>query len=351
MAINNNKRGFTKEIDDDKPPLHDFLEKMIEIGASDIHMSHMNKVSYRVDMLIQQIGPIISGDEIFEIMLVALTPEQQRVFIEKGSIDFAYQMGGYRFRGSLARKGGEPGCVIRKINSKIFTIDELGLPSILKEISEFNWGLVLVTGPTGSGKTTSLAAIIDYINENNQKHITTIEEPVEYRHKNKGCFVTQREVPSDTVSFSQGTIDALRADPDVMLVGEMRDLATISAAITGSDTGHLVFGTLHTNTAPSSINRIVDVFPAEEHNKVRSQLSSSLRAIVAQRLFPNPKGGKTALFEIMIVNEEMREAIRLGKNEVLYDIMRKNKDKGNILMEEQVADAKARGVIPENVRW
>lgn len=344
-------KGEELEILEDEPELNVLLKEMLRLGASDLHMAHKKKITYRIDMRMKQVGPIITGEEIYEILLVALSTNQQTEFLEKGSIDFAYEMEGHRFRGSLAQKLGEPGCVIRQINSTIYSIDELGLPQILKEISDYNWGMVLITGPTGSGKTTSLAGIIDYVNENNEKHITTIEQPIEYKHPNKKCFITQREVPTDSPTFEQGVIDALRADPDVILVGEMRDLPTVSAAMTGAETGHLVFGTLHTNTAPASINRIVSIYPESEHNKTRGQLAASLRAIVAQRLFPNPKGGKTALFEIMVVNDEIREAIRLGKIQDIYPLMKKYKNEGNVLMEDQIREAKAKGILSERVKW
>lgn len=332
------------------------LQRMIDLKASDLHLSHMNKITYRIDGIVQQIGQIISGDEIFEICLYALHSEQQRQFLDTGSVDFAYQFIDKegkvaRFRGIMVRAREETTAVFRRINSEIVTIEELGLPKILKQLADSSWGLVLFTGPTGSGKTTSLASIVDYINENKTLHIATIEQPIEYIHKNKNSIITQREIPSDSASFADSMKDVLRQDPDVILVGEMRDLETISAAITNAETGHLVFGTLHTNTAPHAINRIVDVYPVEQHHNIRSQLASNLRAIVAQRLFPKPGGGRTALFEIMVLNEEMRALIREGKVENLYDVMRRHKDDGNILMEDSIKVAKEQGLLFDNVTW
>lgn len=331
--------------------LDQLLQRMIDLGASDMHLNHMNKITYRIDGIINQIGPIITGDQIFEISLYALHSEQQRQFLDTGSVDFSYQYNGTRFRGSLIHQKGEPSCVYRKVNSEIVPIDELGLPPILKKLADSSWGLILFTGPTGSGKTTSLASIIDYINENKAIHIATVEQPIEYVHVNKQAIVTQREVPSDTPSFADSMRDILRQDPDVILVGEMRDLETISAAITNAETGHLVFGTLHTNTAPHSINRIVDVYPVNQHNNIRSQLASNLRAIVAQRLYPKPGGGRTALFEIMIVNDEMRKLIRSGETEKLYDVMKRSRGEGNVLMQDSIKMAKQQGLINQNVEW
>lgn len=332
------------------------LSKMIELGASDLHMRHMDRITFRIDGLVHQIGTVISGDEIFEVCLYALHSEQQREFLDTGSVDFAYQLETpdgivTRFRGILFTEQGEPGCVFRMINSEIVPIDDLGLPPVLKKLANSSWGLILFTGPTGSGKTTSLASIIDYINENKAIHIATVEQPIEYVHKNKKAIVTQREVPSDTPSFADSMRDILRQDPDVILVGEMRDLETISAAITNAETGHLVFGTLHTNTAPHAINRIVDVYPIEQHHNIRSQLASNLRAIVAQRLFPKPGGGRTALFEIMVVNDEMRDLIRSGETEKLYDAMKKARGEGNILMQDSLRMAKQKGLIHDNIVW
>lgn len=331
--------------------LDQLLQRMIDMGASDMHLNHNNKISYRVDGLIQQIGPVITGDQIFEISLYALNSEQQREFLDRGSVDFSYQLERTRFRGSMIHQKGEPSCVFRKINSEIVPIDKLGLPPILKKLADSSWGLILFTGPTGSGKTTSLASIIDYINENKEIHITSIEQPIEYVHKNKKAIVTQREIPSDSPSFSESMRDVLRQDPDVILVGEMRDLETISSALTNAETGHLVFGTLHTNTAPHSINRIIDVYPVDQHNNVRSQLASNLKAIVAQRLYPKPGGGRTALFEIMIVNDEMRKLIRNGENDKLYDAMRRARGEGNVLMQDSIMMARQKGLIHDNVSW
>lgn len=331
--------------------LDQLLMEMIDRGASDIHLNHESRITFRIDGEIHQVGPYIKGQEIFDLALFALEPSQQKIYHTKKSVDFSYEVAGTRFRGSLISQRGEPSCVFRKINSEIFPIDTLGLPPVIKELANSNWGLILVGGPTGSGKSTTLASIVDYINENKALHIATVEHPIEYIHKNKKSIVTQREVGKDTPSFAESMKDILRQDPDVILVGEMRDLETISAAITNAETGHLVFGTLHTNTAPHAISRIVDVYPVEQHHNVRSQLASNLKAVINQRLFPKPGGGRTPVFEVMVVNDEMRDLIRNGEHQKLHDVMRKYPEEGNILMQDSIKEAYEKGLLYDNVRW
>jgi len=327
------------------------LQQTIDLNASDIHLNHNSKISFRIDGQMQQIGPYITGDQIFQLALYALSSEQQRTYHMQKSIDFSYRLGETRFRGSLIYQKGNPSCVFRKINAEIIPLEELGLPKVIQELANISWGMVLVTGPTGSGKSTTLASILDYINENKPYHIATVEQPLEYIHKNKRSIVTQREVGKDTPSFAESMKDILRQDPDVILVGEMRDYETISAAVTNAETGHLVLGTLHTNTAPQAISRITDVYPIGQHHSVRSQLASNLRAVVNQRLFPRPGGGRTALHEVMIVTDEIKELIRTGQTEKIYDAMRRSKDEGCILMEDSIKIAKEKGLIYENVVW
>ena len=332
--------------------LDEILSQVIEREASDLHLKHGTRITFRIDGDMEKIGPYIHGDEIFDLALHALKTNQQRQFLETGSVDFSYQVGNTRFRGVLTHQRGEPHCVIRRINDTIIPFDQTGLPQRIKEIADSNWGMLWVTGPTGSGKTTLLASIVDYINANKKCHISTIEEPLEFIHKDKEAFISHREVGSDTPSFAAGLRDALRNDPDVILVGEMRDYETISTAMTASETGHIVFGTLHTNTAPHSINRVVDVFDSAEHHKVRSQIASNLRGVISQRLFKNPNGGRTAVQEIMFVNDEIREIIRSGASpQEMYDLMRKYPNEGNILMEDSIRRAKEQGLIYQNVKW
>lgn len=325
--------------------LDKLLLRMIELNASDIHLNHNTWISFRIDGQIMQSNTKITGDDIFQLMLPALSSEQQRTFSMDKSIDFSYQIDGTRFRGSLIRQKGEPSCVIRRINDTIYTIDQLGLPKIIKKLADKKWGMLLVTGPTGSGKSTTLAAIVDYINETKPYHIATVEQPLEYIHQNKMSIVTQREVGEDIDSFANSMKDVLRQDPDVILVGEMRDYETISSAVTNAETGHLVLGTLHTNTAPQTINRIIDVYSPEQHHAVRGQLAANLIGVLNQRLLPKPGGGRTAIYELMIVDEEMRELIRKGKTELLYEEMRKKKHRGNITIEESLRLAKEQNLI------
>lgn len=315
--------------------LERILQTMIDKGASDLHLNHNTRISYRVDGKIVQDGPLIRGDQVYALALFAISPEQQRTYYEKKSIDFSYTLEKTRFRGSLIFQKGQPSCVFRKINTEIIPIDELNLPSVIKEMALLSWGMILVTGPTGSGKSTTLASVLDYINENKYGHIATIEEPVEYVHKNKKCIVTQREVGRDSSSFAESMKTVLRQDPDVILVGEMRDLETVGAAVTNAETGHLVLGTLHTNTAPQAIQRIVDMYPPEQSRIVRAQLANNLKMVINQRLVPLPEGGRKALYEIMVLNEEMKELIRKGKDEFLYEAMSNAPEIGNIIMDFQ----------------
>ncbi|QST02362.1 PilT/PilU family type 4a pilus ATPase (plasmid) [Pontibacillus sp. ALD_SL1] len=331
------------------------IEEMMALGASDMHLNHMAKVSYRIDGEMEQVGSrlgdIITGESIFEVMLPALTKGQQTTYLQTGTVDFAYELNGVRFRGSMISSMDQPSCTMRIIPSKIIPIEELKLPKAVIDLFESPWGLLLVTGPTGSGKTTTLASGIDYINRNRKVKIYTAEHPVEYVHQNKKSIITQREVPSDVGTFARSMVDAMRNDPDVILVGEMRDHDTIGAAMTSAETGHLVMSTLHTNTAPQTIYRILHEYPSSEHERIREQLAQSLRGVVSQRLFKNPKGGRTATLEVMIVDDDIRELIRKNEIEKIYDVMRKKRDKGNILMTDSINMAKQRGTIQQNVKW
>ncbi|PGK51090.1 twitching motility protein PilT [Priestia megaterium] len=332
--------------------LDELLSQMIESGASDLHLKHASKIAFRIDGDIEKVGPIIHGDEIYDLSLNALSSEQQRKFLEYGSVDFSYQIDKTRFRGVLTHQRREPHCVIRRINDTIVPIDETGLPQRIKDIAESNWGMLWVTGPTGSGKTTLLASIIDYINATKKCHIYTIEEPLEFIHRDKKAFVSHREVGIDTPSFALGLRDSLRNDPDVILVGEMRDHETIATAMTASETGHVVLGTLHTTNAPQSVNRVVDVFDAAEHHKVRSQIAANLRGVITQRLFKNPKGGRTAVQEIMFVDDAVRDIIRAGGSpNLIYEAMRKSNIEGTKFMEDSIRLAKKQGLIYDSVKW
>lgn len=309
------------------------LQTMIDRGASDLHLNHNSKISYRIDGKIFQDGPIIKGDQVFALALFALSSEQQRIYFDNRSVDFSYAVGKTRFRGILVYQKGQPSCVFRKINSEVVPIDELKLPPIIKEMASLSYGMILVTGPTGSGKSTTLASIIDFINERRYGHIVTIEEPIEYVHRNKNCVVTQREVGRDSSSFAESMKTVLRLDPDVILVGEMRDFETVGAAVTNAETGHLVLATLHVNNAPQAIQRIVDMYPIQQQGNVRAQLANNLRMVINQRLVPLPEGGRKALYEIMIVNKEISKLIREGKDEMIYEVMERTLDEGNVIFD------------------
>jgi twitching motility protein PilT len=333
--------------------LDELLEKMVELKASDLHLNHNAKISYRVDGDIIQTNIPIDGDTIFGLLIAAkaINSEEQRTYQLKKSIDFSYKTKDLRFRGSLIHQKGKPSCVFRKINEEIISIEELGLPAIIKTLADLQWGMILVTGATGSGKTTTLSSVVDYINKSKSFHIATLEQPLEYLHLNKKSIVTQREVGKDCPTFAEGMKDVLRQDPDVILVGEMRDYDTVAAAVTSAETGHLVLGTLHTNTAPQAISRIVDVYPATQQSQIYSQLANNVKGIINQRLLKNPNGGRTAVFEIMVVNDEIRQLIRQGQIEKIHEAMSRGKADGNLLMSESVAKSKREGTIFSNVEY
>lgn len=331
------------------------LQEMIDHNASDLHLQHGAKISFRIDTEIEQIGSklgdYISGDDIFQVLIPALDKNEQHHFRREGSVDFSYALGDVRFRGSLIHGNGHPSCVLRIINSEIIPLEKLGLPPVVKTFADSSWGVVLVTGPTGSGKSTTLASMVDYINTNKKMKIYTAEQPLEYIHQNKKSIIMQRQVPNDTPTFAQSMIDALRQDPDVILVGEMRDDDTISSAMTSAETGHLVMSTLHTNSAPETIRRILNEYPVSEHDKIRGQLASNLRGVVSQRLFKNPNGGKTALFEIMVMDEDIRTLIRENRIDDIYSVMKEKPEAGNMLMIDSLAKAQAKGLVGKHIKW
>lgn len=333
--------------------LDTLLQTMIEWNASDLHLNHNMKIAYRVDGKIVQTEVYIEGRTIFDMLMAAgaVTTEQQTRFHDTKAISFSYVYQKSRFRGSLVWVRGQYSSVLRRINDTIIPLDQIGLPDGVKKILNSTWGLVLVTGPTGSGKTTTLASVVDHINTTKEYHIATIEEPIEVVHRPKKSIVTQREVGRDTPNFPEAMRDVLRRDPDVILIGEMRDLETVSTAVTAAETGHLVFGTLHTNTAPSSISRIVDIFPAIQQDNIRSQLAGNLRMIINQRLFSKIGGGRLPVYEIMMVTDEMRRMIRKNELELLEDEMRKSRNYGNIMMSDSINMAKQKGLIDKNIYW
>ena len=293
-----------------------FFKLMFDTGASDLHIVAGQPPILRVHGELERVKYDPLDDENLRAMLYEIAPEQKiKVFEETGDVDFGYEIPGVaRFRANFFMQRSGCGAVFRQIPTKIVTADELGLPAILKRTALLNKGLVLVTGPTGSGKSTTLAAICDHANRNRQDHIITIEDPIEFVHQSQGCLVNHREVGTHTRSFAAALRGALREDPDIILVGEMRDLETIRLALEAANTGHLVFGTLHTTSAAKTIDRVIEVFPAEEQAQVRNGLSTGLKVVVAQNLFKRiDKKGRCAALEILVCTAAVSNLIREGK--------------------------------------
>ncbi len=316
-----------------------YFAKLIELGGSDLHLSQGQPPKIRVHGSIKPISDEILTQEIIEPMMHEICEERAWAkYLERGDLDFAYEMDAdNRFRCNYFRQQNGMGCVFRIIPTKIASLEQLGIPPVVKEFGHLRGGLVLVTGPTGSGKSTTLAALLDYINVNFRRHIITIEEPIEFVHRNKKSIITQREVPIQTPTFADGLRAALREDADIVLVGEMRDLETISLALTAAETGLLVFGTLHTNNARKTVDRIVDVFPSDQQSQVRTMLAASLKGVVAQLLMKKADGrGRVAVNEIMISNAAVSSIIREGATQKLYDVIIGGKAQGMQFMDEAI---------------
>ena len=297
------------------------LRAMIERGASDLHITKATPPQFRIDgsLVPLKMAPLRAEDT--KQLIYSVLSEDQKIKFEKNwECDFSFSVRGLsRFRGNVFMQRGAVGAAFRAIPHKILSFEELGLPPVVAEMAAMPRGLVLITGPTGSGKSTTLASVIDKINRETRQHIITIEDPIEFEHQSKLCVVNQREVGADTRSFKDALKYALRQDPDVVLVGEMRDLETIEAALTISETGHLVFGTLHTNSAISSINRIIDVFPSHQQSQIRAQLSFVLQGVMSQSLLPRADGpGRVMSSEVMIPNAAIRNLIREDKVHQIY---------------------------------
>ena len=289
-------------------------------GASDLHLSAGLPPMIRVDGDVRRINlPPLEHREVHGLIYEIMNDKQRKDFEEFLETDFSFEVPGVaRFRVNAFNQNRGAGAVFRTIPSKVLSMEDLGMGQTFKDISMVPRGLVLVTGPTGSGKSTTLAAMIDFVNDNRYDHILTIEDPIEFVHESKKCLVNQREVHRDTHGFNEALRSALREDPDIILVGELRDLETIRLALTASETGHLVFGTLHTTSAAKTIDRVIDVFPAEEKSMIRSMLSESLQAVVAQTLLKRVNGGRVAAHEIMIGTPAIRNLIREDKVAQMY---------------------------------
>ncbi|MCP4950300.1 MAG: type IV pilus twitching motility protein PilT, partial [Proteobacteria bacterium] len=281
-------------------------------------------------------------DMIYDIML----DSQRKEFEERLETDFAFEIPNVsRFRVNAFNQARGPGAAFRTIPTEVLSLDAINAPEIFRTLSEKHRGLVLVTGPTGSGKSTTLAAMIDYVNHNKKGHILTIEDPIEFVHQSHNCLINQREVGRHTQSFNDALRSALREDPDVVLVGEMRDVETISLALTAAETGHLVFGTLHTSSAAKTIDRIIDVFPAGEKEMVRAMLSESLEGVIAQRLLKKPEGGRVAAYEIMIGTSAIRNLIREAKVPQIYGMIQTGREAGMITLDQSLEGLISRNLI------
>ena len=339
-----------------EPPINRLFRLMVQTGASDLHLSVSVPPMVRKDgrmLPVEETAPRLTAEDIRRL-LGPITPEKNRnEFERRHDTDFAYEIAGLaRFRANIFMDRKGMGAVFRVIPSKILTAEELGLSPQLLQLCHLSKGLVLVTGPTGSGKSTTLCAMVDYINRVRHDHVITIEDPIEFVHDNKQCLINQREVHTHTDSFKDALRAALREDPDIVLVGEMRDLETVAIAIETAETGHLVFGTLHTSSAAKTIDRIVDVFPAAEKDMVRSMLSESLRAVISQTLLKKNGGGRIAAHEIMIGTPAIRNLIREGKIAQMYSAIQTGGASGMQTLDQCLTDLVSKGqVSKEEARY
>jgi twitching motility protein PilT len=325
----------------------ELLAFSVKHNASDLHLSAGLPPMIRVDGDIRRINvPALDHKTVHSLVYDIMNDKQRRDYEEFMEVDFSFEIPGLaRFRVNAFNQDRGAAAVFRTIPSKVLTLDDLGCPSTFKTICENPRGIVLVTGPTGSGKSTTLAAMIDYINDNEYGHVLTIEDPIEFVHQSKKCLINQREVHRDTLGFSEALRSALREDPDIILVGELRDLETIRLALTAAETGHLVFGTLHTSSAAKTIDRIVDVFPAGEKSMVRSMLSESLRAVIAQTLLKKVGGGRTAAWEIMIGTPAIRNLIREDKVAQMYSAIQTGQAVGMQTLDQHLKELLQKGLI------
>ncbi|MES9992298.1 MAG: type IV pilus twitching motility protein PilT [Candidatus Thiodiazotropha sp.] len=325
----------------------ELLAFSVKHNASDLHLSSGLPPMIRVDGDIRRINvPALEHKVVHSLVYDIMNDKQRKDFEEYLEHDFSFEIPGLaRFRVNAFNQARGASAVFRTIPSKVLTLEELGCPSTFKDIVDVPRGLVLVTGPTGSGKSTTLAAMMDYKNDNDYSHILTIEDPIEFVHSSKKCLINQREVHRDTLGFSEALRSALREDPDIILVGELRDLETIRLALTAAETGHLVFGTLHTSSAAKTIDRIIDVFPAGEKSMVRSMLSESLRSVIAQTLLKKIGGGRIAGWEIMIGTPAIRNLIREDKVAQMYSAIQTGQAAGMQTMDQALKDLVQRGVV------
>jgi twitching motility protein PilT len=333
--------------------IDDLLEHMVALGASDLHVTSGSEPVIRLNGHLERVEGFsrLTPDDTQRLLYRILSTEQQKHLEVNRQIDVSHSIPGLaRFRVNVYFQRESLGGAFRMIPTELKTLEDLGLPKQLHELAGKPRGLVLVTGPTGSGKSTTLAAVIDEINRTRSDHIMTIEDPIEFLHRHKQCIVNQREIGPDATSFAEALRGALRQDPDVILLGEMRDLETIATALTAAETGHLVFATLHTQDAPSTVDRLIDVFPAAQQEQVRIQIASTIQGIVTQTLIPTIDGrGRIAACEILFPDDAVRNLIRQGKVEQIYSVMQTGTNKGMQTLEQAFVDLIARGLITQEV--
>ncbi|MBT6842871.1 MAG: type IV pilus twitching motility protein PilT [Cyanobacteria bacterium] len=325
-----------------------FLQLVLDTGASDLHISAGEPPMLRINGVLQRTDfAIFDKEQVKKVCYSFLTEKQAKTLDETNELDLSHGIDGMgRFRINVYKDRLGYAAAFRIITENIPSLEQLGLPATTKDVAKLPRGLVLVTGPTGSGKSTTLAAIMDWINTHRAEHILTIEDPIEFVHKSKKSLINQREVGADTYSFSAALKSALREDPDVILIGEMRDLETISLAVTAAETGHLVFGTLHTSSAATTIDRLVDVFPHEQQAQIRIQLSGSLKAVLSQTLLPKKDGsGRCMAMEIMTVTPAISNLIREGKTSQIYSAIQTGRKEGMQTLESSLADLYKQGLV------
>jgi twitching motility protein PilT len=333
----------------------ELLQVMVDREASDLHMTAGSQPVIRVNGRLERLLDYdkLSPEEIRSLVYRVISTEQQKNLETQRSLDFAHSIPGLaRFRVNAFFQRESLAAAFRMIPARIRSLEELNMPSSLYELADNPRGLVLVTGPTGSGKSTTLASLLDYVNRTRHEHILTIEDPIEFLHWHQSCIVNQRELGPDATTFGNALRAALREDPDVILVGEMRDLETIGTALTAAETGHLVFATLHTQSAPQTIDRVIDAFPAAQQGQIRVQLAATLQGIVTQNLVPTADGrGRVAALEILIPDDAVRNLIRQAKIEQVYSVMQTSTSRGMMTMEQSLAELVQRRVISTDIAY
>ena len=332
--------------------INELLKRVVSTNASDLHLQVPSPPVLRIDgdLKVQEDLPPMTGKDAEGVLEQIATPEQKSNFLRDMELDFAYGIPGLaRFRVNVMRQRGTLSICFRVVPTEVASMDSLGLPAIAKTLILKPRGMILVTGPTGSGKSTTMAAMLDYLNQNAARNVITIENPIEYLHRNRRCLIAQRDLGDDTLSFDTALIHALRHDPDVIVVGEMRDLATVSTALRAAETGHLVMGTLHTIDSAQTVDRIIDMYPSDQQPQIRLQFSQVLVAVLSQTLLPKAQGkGRVAAFEVMVANTAVRNLIRDGKTYELNNTMQLNAADGMQTLDQNLATlVRSKAVTPE----